>query len=106
MITYDPGSVRERAKVQPLVQDVYLVNHRKFTITLYVLITSVEPLRVYLFKEGLVFLAKEAYDPSVLTGKGWEDIHVTTSHTVESLSSVLNDLDDSSYDRDALWENM
>ncbi|KAK3266409.1 hypothetical protein CYMTET_24966 [Cymbomonas tetramitiformis] len=56
-----PEQVKEPFLAQRYVSDPYLLHGRKFTIRLYLLITSVHPLRLYVHEEGLVHLAVEKY---------------------------------------------
>ena len=39
--------------VQSYVQNPYLINDTKFDIRLYVLVTSINPFRIYLYEDGL-----------------------------------------------------
>ncbi|KAJ3093773.1 Tubulin polyglutamylase ttll4 [Physocladia obscura] len=45
--------------VSKYVQNPYLIDKKKFDIRLYVVVTSFDPLRIYLFKEGIVRFAGE-----------------------------------------------
>lgn len=49
--------------VQAYVDNPHTMNGHKYVLRLYVLITCVEPLRVYLFREGSAKLASERYEP-------------------------------------------
>ena len=51
-----------RFMVQDYLDDPHLINERKYVLRLYVLISSVEPLRVYLYNEGFAKLASDPYD--------------------------------------------
>jgi tubulin polyglutamylase TTLL5 len=53
----------ERWMVQEYLDRPHTMFGRKYVLRLYVLITSVEPLRVYLYHEGSAKLASAAYDP-------------------------------------------
>ena len=67
-------SLDESLIVSRYIQDPYLINGLKFDLRLYVLITSFEPLRIYLYEEGLVRFASEKY------ANGFKDnrfIHLT-----------------------------
>ena len=48
--------------VQEYLHEPHLMNDRKYVLRLYVLVTSIEPLRVYLYDQGFAKLASCAYD--------------------------------------------
>jgi hypothetical protein len=55
--------------VSRYIENPLLLNGHKFDLRIYVAITSYEPLRVYVYREGLVRFASEKYDISkVSTG--------------------------------------
>ena len=48
--------------VQEYIDKPFLMEKMKFDLRLYVLVTGVDPLRIYLSKEGLARLSVKMYD--------------------------------------------
>ncbi|XP_071438796.1 tubulin monoglutamylase TTLL4-like isoform X2 [Hetaerina americana] len=53
--------------VQKYIANPYLIDYTKFDLRVYVLITSVHPLRMYVYDEGLVRFASDVYSPDTST---------------------------------------
>lgn len=66
----DEPSVVSRYVTNPL-----LINGHKFDLRIYVLVTSYEPLKVYVFKEGLTRFASETYSSKI--NKNNKFMHLT-----------------------------
>ena len=47
----------------------YLINQTKFDLRLYVLITSINPLRIHLYDDGLVRFASKPYSSNISTAQ-------------------------------------
>ena len=54
--------------VQTYLHNPHLINQRKWDLRTYVLITSVNPIRAYVYDRGLVRFATTAYDPRAKRG--------------------------------------
>ena len=54
-------NLEEVAIVSKYVKDPLLINGYKFDLRIYVVVTSYEPLKIYVYKEGLVRFASEQY---------------------------------------------
>ncbi len=77
-VTADVASVLQRSDVvvQRYIDRPYLIDGRKGHCRIYGLVTSIDPLRVYIYGEGIVRIAPEPYD---LTAAGGASMHVTNT---------------------------
>lgn len=51
--------IKEQCIISRYISNPLLVNGVKFDLRIYVLVTSFDPLRIYVYKEGLTRLATE-----------------------------------------------
>ncbi|CAL1281321.1 unnamed protein product [Larinioides sclopetarius] len=79
--------------VQRYISDPYLINGSKFDLRVYVMVPSIEPLRIYIFKDGLVRFASEKYS---LANKSFANrfIHLTNYSINKKSSSYTSNDDD------------
>lgn len=65
--------------VQPFLNNPFLVKGKKFDFRTYVLVTSISPPRVYIYKEGLVRFASSRYDKNATRGGKQQQFLTNTS---------------------------
>ena len=84
----------DQAIVQKYIGNPFLINGHKFDMRFYVLITSVDPLMIYIYKDGLARFATEPYNTDSLSIKN-NCIHLTNSKVnKDNTDSYGNDDDD------------
>lgn len=55
--------MNEKIVVQEYLENPYLIDNLKFDIRLYVLVASCDPLKIFLYHDGIVRFATEEYKP-------------------------------------------
>jgi hypothetical protein len=63
--------------ISKYVSNPLLINNHKFDLRIYVVVTSFEPLRIYVYREGLARFASEPYQPPDATTKSSKFAHLT-----------------------------
>mmetsp|Transcript_22950 Transcript_22950/g.22284 ORF Transcript_22950/g.22284 Transcript_22950/m.22284 type:complete len:314 (+) Transcript_22950:376-1317(+) len=68
-------SVDDISVISRYISNPLLINGHKFDLRIYVVVTSFDPLRIYVYKEGLARFASEEYSSKVT--KGNKFVHLT-----------------------------
>lgn len=96
------GAGQKANIIQQYIEDPLLIDGFKFDLRIYVAVTSVNPLRLYVYDEGLVRFASERYDTSNLK-------NVFSHLTNYSINKLNNDKarkkPPKSFKNDDDWEN-
>ena len=100
--------------VQPLLADPFLIEERKIDLRTYVLVTSVLPLRAYLFKEGLVRFASDRYhgsnrtrsERSFLTNTSVGKKYTDLSNLTWTFAKLRGWLDAQGYNAEAVFRSV
>ena len=82
-------SSTENYVVQPFLVSPFLVRGHKFDLRTYVLVTSISPLRVYFYEEGLVRFASGKYNQNATRG-GKEHEYLTNTSVGKKFSQLSN----------------
>ncbi|MCP1676513.1 tubulin polyglutamylase TTLL5 [Natronocella acetinitrilica] len=107
--------VGDRWLVQRYLDNPHTIDGHKYVLRLYVLITSVVPLRVYLFREGSTKLASDVFDLNDLANPYAHltnpDINATNQNSTTpvvflSLATYRKWLKEQGHDDDALFERL
>ena len=113
----------EPCVVSEYIQNPLLINGLKFDLRLYVLVTSFEPLRVYIYEEGLARFASEPYTQSSMSSRYSHLTNYSVNKKNEkfvqntdwraddvghkwSLKALKNHLDSVGVDMDLLWSRI
>ena len=77
----------ERRMVQPFMNDPFLIDNKKFDMRCYVLVTSISPLRAYMYGEGLARFAASNYSHNATNG-GRRDQYLTNTSVGKLLAAL------------------
>lgn len=77
--------------VQTYLPNPFLINQRKWDMRTYVLVTSIHPLRVYMYRDGLVRFASSKYEPDA-KGGGKKTSYLTNTSVNKKTGIDVEDL--------------
>jgi Tubulin-tyrosine ligase family len=80
-------SLEEVSVVSKYISNPLLINGHKFDLRIYVLVTCIDPLRIYVFKEGLARFATHEYNSSADV-KSDKFMHLT-NYSINKKSSAF-----------------
>ena len=93
--------------MQDYLKDPYLINGKKFDLRIYVLVTSFDPLRSYVFQEGLARFSTHNYSMKKLNSRFAHltnySVNKKSKHFVAPTSETNSDMEGSKWSLTALW---
>lgn len=101
-----------RRLVQPFMAEPFLIDGRKFDLRTYVFVTSISPLRVYLYDEGLVRFAAKKYsknstkEEEYLTNTSTGKKHAKLKNLTWAFRALRDWFDANGYSAAAVFERM
>lgn len=91
----------QQCVVSKYIPNPLLINGHKFDLRIYVLITSFDPLRIYVYNEGLTRFATEAY--TTTSSKRNKFVHLTNSSLNKKSDKWVTGENDSREDYGFKW---
>lgn len=83
----------QRYVVQNYIKSPYLIDGLKFDLRVYVLVTSCDPLRIYIYEEGLARFATEPYSQPNVSNINNMFIHLTNYAVNKGNPAFINNKD-------------
>ena len=115
--------IEESCIISRYISNPLLINSLKFDLRIYVLVTSYEPLRIYIYQEGLARFASEIFRPGCKNNRFMhltnyslnkksenfiqnEDFRLDDSGHKWSMSAVMKLFESQGLNTDLLWKNI
>lgn len=102
----DIENLKSTHVAQTYIRNPYLIDGKKFDLRIYVLVTSCEPLRMYLFKDGLVRLCTEDFIKPNASNMDDRCMHLTNfsiNRQSDQFEGSNDDSGESGSKRSILW---
>lgn len=115
--------IEDSCIISRYISNPLLINSLKFDLRIYVLVTSYEPLRIYIYQEGLARFASETYKPGCKNNRFMhltnyslnkksenfvqnEDFRLDDSGHKWSMSAIMKLFESQGFNTDLLWKNI